>query len=59
MYMALCMVLRTESETDSTLMKWDLVKRVTRTESKGIITVHTAKRKRIVRKESGVGAESR
>lgn len=32
------MVLRTESETDSTLMKWDLIKRVTRTESKGIIT---------------------
>ena len=57
--MALCMVLRTESETDSTLMKWDLVKRVTRTESKGIITVHTAKRTQIVRKESGVGAESR
>ena len=38
------MVLRTESETDSALMKWDLVKRVTRTESKRIIT-HCAHRK--------------
>lgn len=50
--------LRTESETDSTLMKWDLIKRVTRTESKGIIT-HCAHCKEEADSEErdGVGAE--